>query len=122
MALSYAVLSGIGVGIISDWLNKKKKNLAIYFNLLICLIPIFFGFLLWGGFRGQLQAVWYPEVWNQAKNIIQADDSDYQVLFLPWHGYLSLSFNNNLLVGNPARRFFGEKSIVGKSPVGTMMR
>jgi hypothetical protein len=115
LALSCAVLSGIGLNIAMELLSKKKLGVLKYFNSAVLLAPILLGFLLWGGFRGQLRAVWYPEVWNQAKNIIQSDDSDYQVLFLPWHGYLSLNFNNNLLVGNPARRFFGEKSLVGKS-------
>ena len=68
-----------------------------------------------GGFQKQIKSVWYPEVWNRARNIIQADDSDYKVLFLPWHGYLSLNFNKNLLVANPARRFFGEKAVFSRS-------
>jgi len=115
LVLSYAVLSGFGVNAIIDFLNKKKKDLTNNLNLLIFLIPILLGFLMWGGFQRQIKPVWYPEVWNQARNIIQADDSDYKVLFLPWHGYLSLNFNNNLLVANPARSFFGEKVVVGRS-------
>jgi len=115
LALSYAVLSGFGVNAIIDFLNKKKKDLTNNLNLLIFLIPILFGFLMLGGFQKQIKSVWYPEVWNQARNIIQADDSDYKVLFLPWHGYLSLNFNKNLLVANPARRFFGEKAVFSRS-------
>jgi len=115
LALSYAVLSGIGLSIVMDWMSKKKLILANYFNSAILMVPVLFGFLLWGGFRNQVQAVRYPEAWYQAKEIIQADESDYKVLFLPWHGYLSLNFNNNLLIANPAGRFFGEKSIVSKS-------
>lgn len=115
LALSYTVLSGFGVNAIIDFLNKKKKDLTNNLNPLIFLIPILLGFLMWGGFQKQIKPVWYPEAWNQARNIIQADDSNYKVLFLPWHGYLSLNFNNKLLVANPARRFFGEKAIVSKS-------
>jgi hypothetical protein len=89
--------------------------LVNYFKAAVFLVPVLFGLLLWGGFLGQLQAVWYPAVWYQAKNIIQADNSDYQVLFLPWHGYLSLNFNNNLLVANPAKRFFGSKAVASQS-------
>ncbi|MCX6759619.1 MAG: hypothetical protein NT012_03605 [Candidatus Nealsonbacteria bacterium] len=115
LALSYAVLSGFGVMAIVDFLNKKKKDLTNNLNSLIFLIPILFGFLMWGGFQKQIKPVWYPEVWNQAKNVIQVDGSNYKVLFLPWHGYLSLNFNNNLLVANPASNFFGEKAVVSKS-------
>jgi hypothetical protein len=115
LALSYTVLSGIGLNFCLEWLNKKKLKGISYFNSSILIVPILFGFLLCRGFRGQLQAIWYPSTWYQAKNVIEADQSDFQVLFLPWHGYLSLNFNNNLLVANPAKRFFGEQAIVSKS-------
>jgi len=115
LALSYAVLSGFGVMTIIDFLNKKKKDLANNLNPLIFLIPILLGFLIWGGFQKQIKPVWYPEAWNQARNIIRADNSNYKVLFLPWHGYLSLNFNNNLLVANPASYFFGERAVVSRS-------
>jgi len=115
LALSYAVLSGFGVTTIIDFLNKKRLVWVNFFGLLIFLIPIWFGFLMLGGFRGQLQPVWYPEVWYRAKKIIQADNSNFQVLILPWHGYFSLNFNNNLLVANPARKFFGENAIASRS-------
>jgi hypothetical protein len=105
LALSYAVLSGYGV-------NTVRSN---RFRVLIFLIPVSLGFLMWGGFKNQLRPVWYPEVWDKAKGIIQADSSDYKVLFLPWHGYLSFNFNNNLLIANPAKGFFGEKAIVSRS-------
>jgi len=114
LALSYVVLSGYGVNAIVKFLNKKK-GLSNYVRVLIFLIPILLGFLMWGGFKKQLRSVWYPEVWDKAKDVILADSSDYKVLFLPWHGYLSLNFNNNLLIGNPAKGFFGEKAIVSRS-------
>lgn len=115
LALNYAVLSGYGVSAIINYLIEKKKALSNNFYLLILLIPISLGFLMWGGFQKQIRPVWYPEVWNEAKKIIQTDNSDYRVLYLPWHGYLSLNFNNNLLVANPAQAYFGDKSIVSKS-------
>lgn len=105
LALSYVVLAGYGVGSI----------LAGKFRFLILLIPVLLGFLMWGGFQKQIRPVWYPEIWYKAESVLQADTSDYKVLFLPWHGYLSLNFNNNLLLANPAGRFFGDKAIVSKS-------
>jgi len=115
LALSYAVLSGLGLMMVINFLEKRKPAWINLFSPLIFLIPILFGFLVWGGLQKQLQPVWYPEIWSQAKEIIKADNSDYQVLCLPWHGYLSLNFNNNLLIGNPAKKFFGEKAIVSRS-------
>ena len=114
LALSYVVLSGYGVNGVMSLLNKKRK-LSTNFSVIIFLIPISLGFLIWGGFKNQVRSVWYPDIWFKAKEVILSDSSDYKVLFLPWHGYLSLNFNNNLLVANPAKSFFGEKSIVSRS-------
>jgi hypothetical protein len=115
LALSYAVLSGIGLSAIIDFFRQKNKEWTRDFCLAILLIPLMFGFLMWGGFRGQLRPVWYPRAWDQAKKIIQADQSGDKALFLPWHGYLSLRFNNDLLTANPARIFFGNRVIASQS-------
>jgi hypothetical protein len=115
LALSYAVLSGIGLSVIIDFFRPKNKEWTKDLCLVIFLIPIMFGFLLWGGLRGQLRPVWYPQAWDQAKKIIQASQKGDKALFLPWHGYLSLRFNNDLLTANPARIFFGNQAIVSQS-------
>jgi len=114
LVLAYAVLAGLGLGYFLDWLKEKKfafTNLLVPFFF---LIPFFLGYLMWGGFHGQLKPVWYPESWFEAKEILDQDKSKSQVLVLPWHGYLSFDFTNDLIIGNPARRFFGERTIAGR--------
>ena len=58
-----------------------------------------------GGFARQIQPVWYPESWVEVNNILK-QDKECKALFLPWHLYYSLSFNNNLVTANPAAKFF----------------
>jgi hypothetical protein len=114
LALSYAVLAGMGLHYFLNFLKEKK---FFYLELVIpmfFLIPFFLGFLVWGGFHGQLKPVQYPDSWFEAKEIVDKDKSKSQVLILPWHGYLSFDFTNDLIIGNPARRFFGERTIAGR--------
>jgi len=115
LALSYAVFAGLGLERVINFIANKKPTLKNTFLSFIFIIPFFFGFLIWGGFHGQLKPVWYPDSWGEAREIIKKDVSDSRVLILPWHGYLSLNFNNNLVTANPARRFFGDKAVVSQS-------
>jgi len=46
---------------------------------------------------------------------MEVDKRKRSALVLPWHGYMSFNFNDNLVMANPARRFFGEKAIVSRS-------
>lgn len=128
--LSFLLIFGVFTGffknvittIVANLKNDQDRELVAMlqkFSLLcavfLFLIPIIFGFLTWGGFHKQVQPTWYPESWFEAKQIIENDKSDFKILFLPWHGYYSLEFNNNLVSGNPARRFFGQKIISSRS-------
>ncbi len=115
LALAYSILAGLGFQSVWEYLNNKNKNVLNIFLGFVFLIPIIFGFLVWGGFHKQIQPAWYPESWFEAKQIIENDKSDFKVLFLPWHGYYSLEFNNNLISANPSRRFFGQKIISSRS-------
>ncbi len=115
LALSYAFFVGLGLNAVIDFIDKKRVTVKDIFLSLVFLVPIFFGFLMWGGFHKQIQPVWYPESWFEARQIIESDESHFQVLFLPWHGYLSLKFNNDVISSNPAVRFFGNNIIASKN-------
>ena len=115
LALSYAFFVGLGFVSVSEYLKKKKPAVMSMFLSLVFIIPILFGYLIWGGFHKQIQPVWYPESWFEAKKIIDNDQSDNRVLFLPWHGYMSLDFNNKIISLNPGKRFFGDRVLVGKN-------
>jgi hypothetical protein len=113
LALSYAFFAGIGFTRVYDLLKGNRGNLNIFLSF-VFVIPVLSGYLMWAGFHGQTKAVSYPESWEQAKAVMEKDPSG-KVLFLPWHGYFSLGFNNKLVTANPARRFFGERVVTGRS-------
>lgn len=113
IVLGYAFLGGYGFFIISKFLKENKY--WEWLRSFLFLIPLSLGFLMFFGFQGQLKSVNYPEGWQLVKRNIQNDQTDFKVLFLPWHGYLSLKFNHNLISANPAKIFFGSKIIKSQS-------
>ncbi len=115
LALGYAFLSSLGFSQIFSFLDDKKPALKERVLSFVFVIPIFFGLFVWGGFHGQIKSVWYPASWFEVQNIVRGDITGGRVLFLPWHGYLSFKFNNNLITANPFRTFFGEKVVAGRS-------
>ena len=115
LALSYAFFAGLGFVSVLEYFKKKKPAVMSMFLSLVFIIPILFGYLIWGGFHKQIQPVWYPESWFEAKKIIDNGQSDNRVLFLPWHGYMSLDFNNKIISSNPGKRFFGDRIFVSKN-------
>lgn len=112
LALVYAIFGGIGI----DWLREKSEHswgiFRHYTLILALIIPSLFGIYMWGGFHGQLKPVDYPSDWYEAEEVIDAMPLGEKVLVLPWHGYLSLSFNSNYVVANPTELFFGKNRIV----------
>jgi hypothetical protein len=109
LVLVYAIFSGWGIVYLSEFLEKKK--IGRYFVWLLMTLAILGTYAELGGFARQLQPVWYPQSWYEVKKILDNDKSDYKVLFLPWHMYLSLNFNHKLITANPAGQFFGPKII-----------
>jgi hypothetical protein len=58
--------------------------------------------------HGQIHPSAYPVGWYAADHALLADPNPGRAVFLPWHGYLALSFvqNSNRVVANPAPQFF----------------
>jgi hypothetical protein len=69
--------------------------------------------LLWFGLWGQVKPVFYPNSWQETKNYLQ--ERRAKALFLPWHGYMSFGWDDNLILANPVKRFFGEGNLFGRS-------
>jgi hypothetical protein len=134
LALSYAVLAGYGFDFISRkisaWKSPPAVRLVPYVLPLFFIIPILFGMFEWGGFAKQLRPVWHPQSWYSADAILQKDTAadlaskagtpgaaaaPVKVLILPWQGYFSLSFNNDLITANPAQQFFGQEAVISQN-------
>jgi hypothetical protein len=113
LALAYAYFGSFGFMAISEYIFSKRPKFSQAALTVMFLVPVFYTYTIIDGFARQLQPVWYPEAWYQVKEVLGKDTGDSQVLFLPWHQYLSLDFNHNLITANPAKSFFGTRVIQG---------
>lgn len=117
LVLSYCFLGGIGLENLLLRISERKskywtvlKKIIIYGSYTLVIV---YTFTMFGGFGGQLKPVFYPQSWYEVNNILNDDQSEGKVWFLPWHLYMSFEFNNNRLVTNPASRFFDREVIQG---------
>jgi len=110
LALGYAYFGALGVGFILEMAGKKIKNLK-FISTLLFLIPLFLAYPMLGGFSGQIKSVWFPPSWQHANDFLDRDKENFKILFLPWHGYMTFEFADNLLIANPAKYFFNKPVI-----------
>ncbi len=116
LSISFAFFFGWGVATLTDWLAKKRlQKVYVTVSLFALLLPFGTGFLLLGGAQGQLEPVQYPAGWFGVKETVEQDPSNAKLLLLPWHRYMPFHFANNLLLDNPANRFFGNRAVVAKN-------
>jgi len=95
-------------GVLASGQNKRSslnQTLKKAWLVALFILPLLYTYPMLGGFARQIQPVWYPESWVEVNNILK-QDKECKALFLPWHLYYSLSFNNNLVTANPAPKFF----------------
>ena len=81
--------------------RQRTRVLAALFFI----APILYTPLMLFGFAGQLHAVSYPPSWQRANELI-SKSPDCRALFLPWYQYYAPSWNNGIIVANPAPAFF----------------
>jgi hypothetical protein len=113
LALLYSYLAAIGLAHILPLIKRVPwRQPAIYCAMLlpILITPL----LLWGA-GGQLVSAEYPSDWATAERTLDADHSNYQVLVLPWHEYLPISFAKRV-VANPANHYFKQAMIISDNP------
>jgi hypothetical protein len=128
LALGYAIFAGLGIELVWERAQRRltdtslglvPKALVVVAVVLACAVPAVFGMYEWRGMAGQLRAVEYPAGWYAVRDILAASPANERVLVLPWHGYLSFDFANQLVIANPATAFFGgsapSRFIVSKS-------
>jgi len=57
----------------------------------------------------------YPASWSAAKDVLEREARSSRTLFLPWSGYVELSFAHDRLVANPAPHFFSTPVLASRS-------
>lgn len=125
LAFAYAFFGGIGVNNLlkkhnnreRDKPNRLNKNKIIKgaSTLIVLILPLLFGITMFNGFWGQIKPADYPTDWYEVNQFLENDPSEFNVLFLPWHGYMNFKWlkNTDKRLGNPAKGFFDKPTIIG---------
>lgn len=80
---------------------------------LVLLTPLAYTAPMVAGFAGQLDSTTYPDSWHAANDHLESD-SEGRALFLPWHGYLSVSWTDRR-IATPAPLFFDGPVVASRS-------
>ena len=114
VALAYAYVLARGVSQLQLWLSRRdwlaQAAVAVALVLPVALTPT----MLWAA-GGQLRSANYPPDWYAVNKVFNAAPGSFQVLILPWHQYLPVSFVGRP-VANPAGVFFDRPVIVSDNP------
>lgn len=104
----YAYFGAVGLTFILEKVKPAWKYavLCVFF-----ILPFIYTPTIFGSFWGQLRPVSYPQSWFKVNEQLNKDKDKYLTLFFPWHQYMRFGFANNLVLANPAPRFF-TKSIL----------
>jgi len=103
IALGYALFAGLGsMKILSYFKQAKNKRIALY---ILLAIPLLYTPMMLFGFAGQLKTAQYPNSWSEVNNVLKKD-KNCRAIFLPWHQYYSLKFNDDILTANVSGNYF----------------
>lgn len=119
LALSYSYLGALGVAEFEKIARSAGayKKLAWVVVIIALITPFIYSFTMFNSFWGQLKPTNYPEDWYEANEFLNSDSQDYNVLFLPWHQYMSFKWipNKDKRIYNPAYSFFDKPVIQGEN-------
>lgn len=121
LALAYSFLGGLAASElytsfgqmaaekVKGWMRLGGATLAIAALALPWLYSLN---MLWG-FGRELETVDFPPDWHEVNQNLTEQEGDFQVLFLPWHGYMDFSWNPRQRIMNPSNTFFQRPIIRG---------
>jgi len=78
-------------------------------------LPVLYSLNMFWGFDNELGVADYPADWYEVDQYLMEQEGDFNVLFLPWHGYMTLSWNPKQRTMNPASMFFRRPIIRGEN-------
>ena len=113
LALVYVYFLAIGAARLFAYVAATFKSSIPRYALatLLLIAPFLYTPTLAWGAAGQLKSVDYPKGWYDAKTYLNAHaDDEAQVLVVPWHVYLPLSWVGRV-VANPAPYFFDQTMV-----------
>ena len=103
LALAYAYLGSIGTSRFTTDIAGKIPRLV--FVVFMCIVPLIYTYPMLFGFWGQLSSVDYPEDYYQVNSYFEKEAGDFNILFLPWHGFMTFNWVGRN-IANPAEDFF----------------
>lgn len=99
----FAFFGSFGLAKLIEKIKGKTRFATLSFFI---ILPFIYTPTVFGGFWGQLKPVDYPDSWRKVNQTLNEDKQNFLTLFFPWHQYMSLSFNGNMVSSNPAPYFF----------------
>src|SRR5665213_2349614 len=118
LVMTYSFLGAIGASWIANFARRRLSGGrgeligGILLPFLILITPLVYNPIELWGVGGQMKPTNYPSDWYAVNSQLNSDKSNFQVLFLPWHMYLSFNFTNGVIF-NPASSFFNKSTIQG---------
>lgn len=107
--LAYSVFFGLGVVEIGRGLRSRGALIGI--TAIAMSLPLVYSATLFGGLDGQLSVSRYPKSWAAADRVMGSGPG--QMLFLPWHEYMSFPWTHNQVIANPAPTVFQRTVVSG---------
>jgi hypothetical protein len=115
LVFAYAYLGAAAIdSLLGHTLHLRRLTPAAALTCAVAL-PLVYGYRELGGLWGALSTSRYPASWAQADSILQREAAGSRTLFLPWHGYLGLSFADGRGVANPAPAYFRTPVLASRS-------
>jgi hypothetical protein len=113
LCLAYTFLGAIGIQDVLRRLKQKERKIlhGIAAGFFVILPFLYSSGLFWG-FHNQLYTTHYPQEWYEVNDLLNQDQKNFRVLFLPWHLYMHFDFAGKV-IANPAPKFFDKEIIAG---------
>jgi hypothetical protein len=93
---------------------EKQQIYSIMMAVLILIVPLIYSFTIFNGFYDQIEPKDYPPEWYEINEFLVGDTEDFDVLFLPWHMYMTFEWSGRR-IANPASIFFKKPIISGQN-------
>lgn len=125
LVLMYSFLGSMGIDALIKEIKESgpsgRNSLAGNWNtisailmIILILLPSAYSYTMFNGFNSQLKPTDYPKEWYDVNNYLSNDTTDFDILFLPWHQYMTFSWTERR-IANPATTFFGRRTIAGEN-------
>jgi hypothetical protein len=112
LAVWYTLLASYGLSFILSHTQKLKRELLVLLGA--CVVPLLFVPYILFGLDGQVKPTFYPASWETIAHTVEATP-DCRILFLPWHQYYAVTWNDGQLIANPGAHAFACETITGEN-------